>query len=410
MQNPQISKALKIGELAQQTGLSIRTLHYYDEIGLLSPSQRTEAGHRLYNDEDISCLQQILSLRQLGFALKEIRACLANPDFSLPKIVDLHRAKIREEMALSRTLLKQLDAIATEIATTQTVAVENLIQVMETITMSQKYFTPEQQNLLEARFQEVETEWQDLVSQAQAKMRQGVDFSHPAVQWLANRWQAAMKSLIGGDAAIYRALAQVYQQAEVEDVSWGAMDNATLEYILKACAFSHLGQDIQLQLSETNYTQDAIAVIELGQAAIHQLNLDIFGTEGILLGLIAQKNSLAAQMLQNAGITLTQAQNEIIGQLGERSAPSIPLPPPGKMPFAYRTMRVLELARQEAQRLPKKQITPECLLWGILQETVEVEAENQPSGVASRVLREGFGINLTALEQQVKTAISRFSE
>lgn len=263
MQNPQMSKALKIGELAQQTGLSIRTLHYYDEIGLLCPSQRTEAGHRLYTDEDISCLQQILSLRQLGFALKEIRDCLANPDFSLPKIVDLHRAKIREEMALSRTLLKQLDAIA---------------------------------------------------------------------------------------------------------------------------------------------------AIQLGQTAIHQLNFDIFGTEGILLGLIAQKTSLAAQILQNAGVTFTQAQSEIIGQLGERSTPSIPLPPPDKMPFAYRTMRVLELARQEAAGLPQKRITPECLLWGILQETVEVEAENQPSGVASRVLREGFGVDLMALEQQVKAAISGLSE
>ena len=66
----------KVGELAKQTGLSVRTLHYYDEVGLLSPSQRTAAGHRLYTAGDIVRLQQIKSLRHLAFALEEIRACL----------------------------------------------------------------------------------------------------------------------------------------------------------------------------------------------------------------------------------------------------------------------------------------------------------------------------------------------
>ena len=70
----------KAGELAKQTGLSVRTLHYYDEIGLLSPSQRTEAGHRLYTADDIVRLQQVKSLRHLGFTLKEIRDYLNRPD------------------------------------------------------------------------------------------------------------------------------------------------------------------------------------------------------------------------------------------------------------------------------------------------------------------------------------------
>jgi DNA-binding transcriptional MerR regulator len=70
----------KVGELAKQTGLSVRTLHYYDEIGLLSPSQRTEAGHRLYTADDIVRLQQVKSLRHLGFTLKEIRDYLNRPD------------------------------------------------------------------------------------------------------------------------------------------------------------------------------------------------------------------------------------------------------------------------------------------------------------------------------------------
>ena len=82
--------AWKVGELARRTGLSVRTLHYYDEIGLLSPSRRTEAGHRLYTAGDVVRLQQIKSLRHLGFGLKEIRECLDRPDFPLSRVIELH--------------------------------------------------------------------------------------------------------------------------------------------------------------------------------------------------------------------------------------------------------------------------------------------------------------------------------
>ena len=70
------SIAMKIGDLAKQTGVSVRTLHYYEEIGLLSPSHRTETGYRLYAEDDIIRLQQIVSLRQIGFSLAQIRQCL----------------------------------------------------------------------------------------------------------------------------------------------------------------------------------------------------------------------------------------------------------------------------------------------------------------------------------------------
>ena len=110
-----MSNCLKIGELAKQTGLSIRTLHYYDEVGLLVPSHRSEADHRLYSDQDIIRLQQILSLRQLGFSLSEIQDCLERPEFSLPQVIDLHRSRLRDQIALSQTLLTRLNGLAREL-------------------------------------------------------------------------------------------------------------------------------------------------------------------------------------------------------------------------------------------------------------------------------------------------------
>ena len=63
----------KVGELARRTGLSVRTLDYYDEMGLLSPSQRTDLGHRLYSAGDVVRLHQINLLRFLGFTRREVR-------------------------------------------------------------------------------------------------------------------------------------------------------------------------------------------------------------------------------------------------------------------------------------------------------------------------------------------------
>ena len=101
-------EALKVGELARRTGLTVCTLHHYDEIGLLRPSLHTEAGHRLYTPADVARLQQVLSLRQLGFALEEIRVCLSRPGFSPLEVIRLHVTRLREQIELQRELCERL--------------------------------------------------------------------------------------------------------------------------------------------------------------------------------------------------------------------------------------------------------------------------------------------------------------
>src|SRR5260370_1968019 len=103
-------EALKVGELAKRTGLTIRTLHHYDDIGLLKPSLHTESGHRLYTAGDVARLQQVLSLRQIAFSLEEVRACLDRPGFSPLEVIRLHVARLREQMALHRNLCEPLGA------------------------------------------------------------------------------------------------------------------------------------------------------------------------------------------------------------------------------------------------------------------------------------------------------------
>src|SRR5579871_1605575 len=99
---PMRFEALKVGELARRTGLTVRTLHHYDAIGLLKPSLHTESGHRLYTAADVARLQQVLSLRQLGFSLEQARDCLDRPGFAPLEVIRLHVERLREQVRLQR--------------------------------------------------------------------------------------------------------------------------------------------------------------------------------------------------------------------------------------------------------------------------------------------------------------------
>src|ERR671939_80174 len=107
-----VATSWTVGELARRTGLTVRTLHHYDEIGLLTPSQRSEAGYRQYTARDVARLQHIQSLRALGFGLGEIRNCLTRPDFSPLRAVRLHLAALRQRITHEQEACKRLEALA----------------------------------------------------------------------------------------------------------------------------------------------------------------------------------------------------------------------------------------------------------------------------------------------------------
>ena len=103
-----------VHEVSELTGVSVRALHHYDKIGLLRPSGRTEAGYRLYGDEDLACLQQILLFRELEFPLKDIRGIMDAPDFDRSRaleqqirLLELRRAHIDGLIALAQGMLER---------------------------------------------------------------------------------------------------------------------------------------------------------------------------------------------------------------------------------------------------------------------------------------------------------------
>ena len=86
---------LTVNEVSKLTGVSVRSLHHYDAIGLLKPAKVTDAGYRLYGDDELARLQNILLFRELQFPLKQIRTILDSPDFDLLVIHRRGRRKLR---------------------------------------------------------------------------------------------------------------------------------------------------------------------------------------------------------------------------------------------------------------------------------------------------------------------------
>ncbi|MCE9579656.1 MAG: MerR family transcriptional regulator [Deltaproteobacteria bacterium] len=98
-----------VGELAKQTGVTIRTLHHYDELGLVSPTGRSAAGYRLYDDGDVLRLQQVLFYRDLGFPLDEIAAVLDDPSFDRAAALRDQRAELASRRARVDGMIAAID-------------------------------------------------------------------------------------------------------------------------------------------------------------------------------------------------------------------------------------------------------------------------------------------------------------
>jgi DNA-binding transcriptional MerR regulator len=213
-------EALKVGELARRTGLTVRTLHHYDEIGLLRPSSHTDSGHRLYTTGDVARLQQVVSLRQLGFSLEEVRSCLDRNGFSPREVIRMHVARLRERIELQRGLCERLEVIADHLGAAGTVSADEFLQTIARMTMIESYYTPEQLEALKSRREQLGEEglrqshadWATLIGEVRAEKAKGTDPADPKVQALARRWKALVEAFTGGDPGIAQAVKRVWKE------------------------------------------------------------------------------------------------------------------------------------------------------------------------------------------------------
>lgn len=193
----------RVGEVAALTGVSIRTLHHYDQIGLLRPTGRTPSRYRLYTESDLLRLQQALTLRYLGFELKQIRELLDRPEFDVAASLAIQRTALRDRIAELERVDVALRELLERRRATGRWAWELVVRASATVAAGleekgaqmDEYYTPEQ---LKQRFvevgakmsaqyiQSIERQWSALLLEVRASG--GLDPASPHAQDLLRRW------------------------------------------------------------------------------------------------------------------------------------------------------------------------------------------------------------------------------
>jgi MerR family transcriptional regulator, thiopeptide resistance regulator len=229
----------RTGQFARKAAVSLRTLRFYDKEGLLSPSQYSESGYRLYTDEDLVNLQQILALKFLGFSLDEIKALLSTGPRSLQEV-------LAQQKAMMRAKRSQLDGIIQAIDETERLLEvgqcdwESLVSVIQAIQMEQnrdwvkKHFTPEQlqqmEKLSEQSYSEearqrlssrgewteadqerASAQWAEVGADVARLASANADPSSDEAQDLARRYSSLIEGFTGGDPEIAGGLKNWWQ-------------------------------------------------------------------------------------------------------------------------------------------------------------------------------------------------------
>jgi DNA-binding transcriptional MerR regulator len=144
-------------EFARLTGVTVRTLHHYDRLGLLKPSGRTAAGYRLYGERDFARLQQIVTLKFMGLPLKQIKALLDRSALDLQTTLRLQREILGERRRQIESAIEAIERAERQMASGRAPDWEALAKIIEVIEMQnnwdwvKKYYTEEQLAELAAR-------------------------------------------------------------------------------------------------------------------------------------------------------------------------------------------------------------------------------------------------------------------
>ncbi|GAA2277189.1 MerR family transcriptional regulator [Kitasatospora cystarginea] len=217
----------KVGALAEASGLTVRTLHHWDQIGLLSPSRRTDGGHREYTEQDVVRLYQVLALRGLGLGLESIATCL-DAGVDPVRLLREHLDRVEESVTALQTLRQRLAHVHGELAAEREPDVSTLVGVLramrgvgpETELALRRHLDEDQIRALRERTAALgpavhyflEVEWPELYRRAEALRTSGVDPSAPQVRKLVRRMDELSALFNGGDAGISTAVRAAWRE------------------------------------------------------------------------------------------------------------------------------------------------------------------------------------------------------
>jgi DNA-binding transcriptional MerR regulator len=226
-EKPTRGRRWRIGDLADATGLTVRTLHHYEHVGLLAPNTRSDGNQRRYDEDDVRRLYRIIALRDLGLSLADIRRLLEDDRGALAEVLCAHLAHVDAELTRLGRLRALLERACAGIERMGEPA--DALAAIEAMSLVAKR--------VEARAaepHETEAAWRELGAELRACMDSREPPGSPCVRPLARRARARLLEFTGGDRATLDALAFLRRWDPPQNlVGW---DPALFRYLDEALA------------------------------------------------------------------------------------------------------------------------------------------------------------------------------
>ncbi|MEZ4669746.1 MAG: MerR family transcriptional regulator [Anaerolineae bacterium] len=219
-------KHFRIGEFASQAGVTLRTLRYYDRIGLLRPTARSETQQRLYTEPDYARLQQILTLKLLGLTLHEIKEVLASDWGGMEEILARQQHVLQSKVQHLLALIESIQQAREMLRESPQLDIEQFINIIKVVNMNMQsdwlshFVSQEQQDQLVDVNARQSFEAQKQVGEALQNLFQDIlaslekDVHDPAVQKLVERWDALMGQFSAVGPGVVPALNEAYSHMD----------------------------------------------------------------------------------------------------------------------------------------------------------------------------------------------------
>ncbi|CAH2462604.1 MerR family transcriptional regulator [Bacillus sp. S4] len=218
---------ISIQELTRETGITVRTLRYYDQIDLLKPSGKTDGGHRLYSERDVVRLQQILFLKEMGFSLKEVANMLVTGELNLKGSLEKQLRFVQEEQKKFNRMERVLQAVVYSVDVEGELDWKVMFELIQLSKQSPRIreifqnelFSKEEQDLLRNLPNMSEEDpnvldWVDVLKQLRNFMKDGKEASCDEVQEATKKLMQKCLEMANGDEAFLDKLWEVRKSKE----------------------------------------------------------------------------------------------------------------------------------------------------------------------------------------------------
>lgn len=303
---------LKVGELARSTGLTVRTLHHYDEIGLLKPSGRSESGYRLYSQSDVQRLHGIQALRHMGLSLADIAAVFEGRGASPGMILEQQMRALDVEIARATELRARLALMREKFSRGSHPELDEWLEVLAEMATYGKYFNATELKTILAGWARIKDQWAVLVRDVQQSMDQGVPPEAPEVQPLARRWMSLVLCWMGGNFDLIERWDQMYRQERYNAINRDGPPEEMVRYIRKAIdarmavTLKHLGMEELARLRhvpEDDWQavhQEVLALLQRGEPPEGAAGQEVLGRWQALIDRLCNGEAVLRDKLLHA--------------------------------------------------------------------------------------------------------------